>query len=25
MKSAIGLDEHTGKEMTRADHPDVSN
>jgi len=24
MKSAIGLDEHK-KEMTRADHPDVSN
>jgi V-type H+-transporting ATPase subunit B len=25
MKSAIGLDDHTGKELTRIDHPDVSN
>jgi V-type H+-transporting ATPase subunit B len=25
MKSAIGIDDHTGKELTRIDHPDVSN
>ena len=25
MKSAIGIDSHTKKEMTRVDHPDVSN
>lgn len=25
MKSAIGIDDHTGKVMTRADHPEVSN
>ena len=25
MKSAIGLDDHTGEKLTREDHPSVSN